>query len=203
MQSKAIVAPLLALMVSMAPALAQEATDAETTTEDAAAAPEAPVGEDPTNEPAPGETYLAEEHGDWELRCVAVQEGAEPCQLYQVLTDGNGGSVAEIVVFPLPDRGEAIAGALITTPLETLLTEQIAVAVDSGEGRLYPFSFCTEQGCVARIGLTNEDLDKFRKGAEARIRIVPARAPDQTVILSASLRGFTAGYAAVSERASN
>ena len=156
-----------------------------------------------TGKPQPGATYLAEEHGDWELRCIAVEEGPEPCQLYQVLTDEGGGAVAEIVVFPLPEDDQAAAGAIVTTPLETLLTEQVVIAVDDSDGRRYPFSFCTEQGCVSRIGLTQEDVDRFRRGNVARVRIIPARAPDQQVVLSASLTGFTAGFAAIGTRAEN
>ncbi len=205
-----------ALLAGLAPALAQDeattpATDStapETSAADAApadpapadAAPAAPANGAPTGN-QPGQAYLAEEHGDWELRCVKVQQGPEPCQLYQILTDQNGGAVAEIVVFPLPEGQEAVAGALITTPLETLLTQQVTVVIDDGEGRRYPFSFCTEQGCVARLGLTTSDLDALRRGAEARVRIVPARAPDQEVMLRASLSGFTAGFEAVTSRA--
>lgn len=200
MQIKAFAAILATLLAGTTPTLAQD---------DTTAAPEGtepsvdfPLGQDPTSGPAPGEAYLAEEHGDWELRCIAVEQGLEPCQLYQVLTDGSGGSVAEIVIFPL-DQGQAVAGALVTTPLETLLTEQVTIAVDGGDGRSYPFSFCSDQGCVSRIGLTTDDLANFRQGVEARVRIVPARAPDQTVILTASLRGFTAGFAAMEARLPN
>jgi invasion protein IalB len=211
MQHRKYALAFAAVLAGLAPAFAQDdapppetgAAGPESSESDAAptdAAPAPPVEGAPT-ENQPGQAYLAEEHGDWELRCVKVEQGPEPCQLYQVLTDQNGGAVAEIVVFPLPEGQEAVAGALITTPLETLLTQQITVVIDDGEGRRYPFSFCTEQGCVARLGLTPSDLDALRRGSEARVRIVPARAPDQEVMLSASLSGFTAGFEAVTERA--
>ncbi|MEM6824324.1 MAG: invasion associated locus B family protein [Pseudomonadota bacterium] len=191
MQSKPIVVALTATILGLPSAFAQD----NTTT--------APESAEEAVTPTPGETYLAEEHGAWELRCMAVEEGPEPCQLYQVLNDEGGGAVAEIVVFPLPDGEEAAAGAIVTTPLETLLTEQVAISVDGNDGRLYPFSFCAEQGCVARIGLTPEDLNGFRRGNEARVRIVPARAPDREVILTASLSGFTAGFTAIGVRSGN
>ncbi|MEM6595937.1 MAG: invasion associated locus B family protein, partial [Pseudomonadota bacterium] len=73
-------------------------------------------------ETAVGETYVKSEHGDWDLRCITVPEGQkEPCQLYQLLEDQNGQSVAEINLFPLPPEDELSAGATIVTPLETLL----------------------------------------------------------------------------------
>lgn len=186
------------VLAGAAPLLAQDATPPAAPD---TAGTEAPA-EAATPDPQPGETYLAEEHGAWQLRCVkAAEETPERCQLYQVLSDEKGTAVAEIVVFPLPEGQEASAGAIVTTPLETLLTEQVTIAIDGTEGRRYPFSFCTEQGCVSRIGLTDENLDAFRKGTEAKIRIIPARAPDQQVILSASLKGFTAGFQAVVDRA--
>lgn len=148
-----------------------------------------------------GRTYVAEEHGDWQLRCIRTDEGPDPCQLYQLLFDGNGTSVAEINVFTVPEGGQAEAGANIVTPLETLLTQQLTIAVDGGPGKRYPFSFCTQIGCIARIGLTGDDLASFRRGTQAAMRIVPAAAPDQNVILTLSLSGFTAGFAALQESA--
>ena len=49
------------------------------------------------------------------------------------------------------------------------------------------------------------DLEKFpgkrglKKGAKAQISLVPAVAPDKTVTLDVSLKGFTAGFKAVEE----
>lgn len=148
---------------------------------------------------AVGEAYVASEHGDWQRRCVRTEDGNDPCQLYQLIQDDNGGSVAEITVFPLPEGQEAVAGATMITPLETLLTEQLTLRVDAGSAKRYPFAFCTQAGCISRIGLTEEDLASYRAGTEAQARIVPAIAPDQEVVLRISLSGFTAGFAALSE----
>ncbi len=152
---------------------------------------------------AENQPYVAQKNGDWELRCIKVEEGPEPCQLYQVLNDADGGPVAEMVIFSLPDGQQAVAGAIVTTPLETLLTEEVAITVDGGNGRKYPFSLCTVNGCVSRIGLTQEDIQAFQRGNEAKIRIVPARAPDQEVLLTLSLSGFTASFKALTDQASN
>lgn len=147
-----------------------------------------------------GAPYVKEEHGAWAVRCVRTEIGQDPCQLYQLLKDGNGNEVAEIVVFPLlPPQGEAVAGANVMTPLETLLTQQMTLSVDGGEARRYPFTFCTRAGCVVRMGFAVADLDRLRGGTTANVSIVPVAAPDQRVELAISLEGFTAGYAAVSE----
>ena len=148
-----------------------------------------------------GQTYVAATHGDWETRCIRVEEGQpEPCQLYQLLVDASGNAVAEVNVFDLPDTDQVVAGAAIITPLETLLTPQLRLQVDDAQPLVYPFSFCTQIGCFVRIGLTEDNLAAYRRGSEAIITIVPVQAPDQTVALTMSLSGFTAGFEDVSER---
>lgn len=198
---------------SSAPARSDETGDrndtAPETSSDAAGgepAPAPPSGPDNLSmgEPAgegdgPGTSYVSETFGDWEQRCVRSEEGADPCQLYQLLRDESGNAVAEMSVFPLPSGREAAAGSTIITPLETLLTRNVRLSIDDGEARQYPFEFCTRQGCIARIGLTAAEVTQFERGAAGTLVIVPAAAPDQEISLTISLSGFTAGYASVSE----
>jgi len=159
------------------------------------------TSEDATSEPAVGQTYVAETHGDWELRCIRPEEGQpEPCQLYQLLVDENGGPVAEVNVFDIPDDGDVLAGATVVTPLETLLPPGLRIRVDDSSWAEFPFAFCQEIGCFARLGLTAENLDAFRAGGDAYVALVPLAAPDRVVELQASLSGFTAGFAALEER---
>ncbi len=156
--------------------------------------PSLSMGAAETNEP-----YVRDTFGDWQLRCVRAGNDAEICQLYQLMRDGEGNSVAEFNLFPLPEGQQAAAGANIVTPLETLLTENLRLAVDGGQAKRYPFSFCSRVGCFSRIGLTAEEVATFRAGAAATVTIVPAAAPNETVELTLSLSGFTAGYNALVE----
>ena len=144
-----------------------------------------------------GETYLAQAIEAWEVRCVKTADGSDPCQLYQLLKDAQGTAVAEISMFALPEGGQAAAGATVIAPLETLLTANLVIAIDSGKPKIYPFTFCATLGCIARVGFTAEEVGQFKKGAKAVMTIVPAAAPDQKVTLDISLKGFTAGYDAV------
>lgn len=204
-----MIATLLLLGTAL-PALAQD-TGAETpeapATEDTAPvdpAPAEPSPQDPAadlslgtpvdGEPEVGEPYIRDEFGDWALRCLRAAEGPDPCQLYQLLMDEDDNAVAEISMFPLPDGGQAAAGATIVVPLETLLTEQLTISVDGQAPRRYPFTFCNRAGCVSRVGFTADEVNQFKQGARANLRIVPAAAPDQEVVLDISLIGFTAGY---------
>jgi invasion protein IalB len=155
----------------------------------------------PTGQTPVGATYVAETHGDWEIRCIRAEQGQpEPCQLYQLMRDSQGGAVAEFNVFDIPDEGQLVAGATIVTPLETLLTPGIRLRVDEGNWSEYPFAFCQPIGCFARLGLTEEDLTALRRGSRATVALVPLPAPDQLVQISASLSGFNAGFAALEAR---
>lgn len=186
-----------------APLAAQEAAPATGT--DAGSTAPAPAAEAPAADaPATGEAvdptgkpYVAETFGDWELRCIHTADGTDPCQLYQLLKDGDGNSISEISLVSLPDGKDAIAGATIITPLETLLTQQLNITVDKGRTKRYPFTFCADVGCVARVGFTATEIADFKKGAKATITVVPVADPGRTVDINLSLKGFTAGYDAV------
>ncbi|MFY0691371.1 MAG: invasion associated locus B family protein [Paracoccaceae bacterium] len=192
---------LLAALALSAPAMAQETTSSDTPQ----AGAEAPAERDDglstgTPELKVGDPYVVSVHTDWELRCVKAPEGTkEPCQMYQLLNDQRGNSVAEINLFNLPNDPQLAAGATIITPLETLLTRQLRLSIDGAPAKQYPFTFCTSIGCIARIGLTPGEIAAMKAGAVANILIVPAKAPDQTVDLTMSLSGFTAGFDAVIE----
>ncbi len=185
-------------------ALAQEATTPETSEPPEAAADEAPTegssvfstGREVTEDENP--TYTKETFGDWSLRCFRAQEGNDPCQLYQLLTEEQGNPVAEFSIFEIEDQGAAVAGGTIIVPLFTLLTEELKISVDSGNPKSYPYRVCTESGCIAQIGFTQEDIAAFKRGAKATLTLVPAQAPDQTVRINVSLNGFTKGFDAVS-----
>ncbi|MGR3486123.1 MAG: invasion associated locus B family protein [Paracoccaceae bacterium] len=217
---RSTLAAALALLMTAAPALAQE-TDEATAPEQAPA--EAPAGQvsevegsdggfdmgEPVSEADPadpetlqeGAPYPRDQFGDWTIACVRTAEGADPCQLYQLLTDADGNAVAEVTLFPLPGDGPA-AGANIVAPMETFLPAQLTLSVDGGEPRRYPFTFCTGRpfspflatGCVARIGFSQGQIDQFKRGAAATISLAPAADPEEVIELTMSLTGFTAAY---------
>ena len=156
------------------------------------------LGEDADKDPELGKPYTKEVIGAWEMRCIKTEEEIDPCQMYQLLDDGQGAPVAEVSLFRLPEGGKAEAGATIVVPLETSLPQQLTIAVDGGKARRYPYAFCNPVGCYARLGLTPADVAAFKRGNEAVITIIPAIAPDQQVKLTVSLSGFTASYDKVS-----
>lgn len=190
-------AAIAALSLTLHPAVAQDTTPLST------GEPVTPAAPAEGTEPAPASdgSYVAATHGDWEIICVPVAEGeTEPCQMYQVLRDSEGNATAEITLFPLEPGQEAVAGATILTPLETLLTAQLVMQIDATTAKRYPFTFCAAIGCIARVGFTAAEVDAFRRGSAATWEVVPVTAPDTAIPLTMSLRGFTAAFDDVTAR---
>ena len=192
----------LALMLALAasPLMAQTTEEPAKTEEAAPAAPaeDLSLGQEVGGNGV-GSTYTAATFEAFEQRCVRTEAGVDPCQLYTLLKDKDGNSVAEFTMFNLPkgSEGPAVAGATVIAPLETLLTAGLQLQIDGAKGKVYPFTFCTQIGCIARIGFTAEEVAGMKKGAAALLTIVPFVAPDEKVELSMPLKGFTAGLDAV------
>jgi len=176
-------------------AMAQEtATQEETPNTVPTSEGDLSLGED-TSVPQVGQTYVREVVQDWEIQCVKTETGEdEPCQMYQLLQNEAGNPLAEVSLFKLPQGGQAVAGATVIVPLETALQAQLRIAVDGAQSKRYPYSLCNQIGCFARIGLTNSDLNGFKRGAKAVVTVVPFVAQDQQIQLEMSLNGFTASF---------
>lgn len=192
--------PLVALLAAGGAAFAQDDTAAPPQ-DDAVAAEEgtaADPGLDMGQEVREDASYIKETYGSWQLQCFRTEAEEDPCQMYQLLREDAGNPVAEFSLFKLPENGEAVAGATIVVPLGTLLPQGLRIAVDESSAKAYNFSFCSMVGCFARIGFSQADIDAFKSGEKARLTIVPAQAPDQRVVIDASLKGFTKAYENVS-----
>ncbi|WP_299360112.1 invasion associated locus B family protein [uncultured Paracoccus sp.] len=151
----------------------------------------------PAGEPRPGTYYTQSTHGDWTLRCMKAAEGQDPCELYQLMKDDQGSAVAEVSVIPF--TGEAAAILNFVAPLETDLGAGLGLQIDAGQAAKYPFMVCAPIGCISRIGMTSDELAAFKRGNAATVTLLPFGGnPDQnTVRLSLSLTGFTAGFDAL------
>jgi len=189
------------LALAIALGLMAPAAFAQDTTTPAPAAPEAAApAADATAAPAapaadgPGTTYIAKEIDDWQLQCVRTESGNDPCQMYQLLKDEKGSNVADVSILALPDGGPAAAGVTIMTPLETLLSANMQLQIDTSAPKVIPFTFCAPVGCFVRIGLTPDELAALKKGNVATVTIVPLAAPNTKVSTKISLKGFTAAF---------
>jgi invasion protein IalB len=152
-----------------------------------------PVAEDPKDKI--GSEYVVEEHGDWKIVCISTGKGNKPnCRVFQLLKDEADNPVAELSILALSGEAQASAGVNFVTPLGTLLAAQVTMRIDAGKAKRYPFSWCEQQGCVTRFGLTNVELGNLKKGTEAVMSIVSVSAPKQPIGLPVSLTGFTSAW---------
>ncbi|WP_138465024.1 invasion associated locus B family protein [Poseidonocella sp. HB161398] len=193
---------LLSLAFAMSSAAyAQDAAQPAPSGNDGASAIDLSAGEPvnqarPTSrdEVQPGQLYVPKTVQDWEVRCGRAPEGqADPCQMYQLLRDSSGTPTAEFTMFRL-EGASFEAGAMIVTPLETLLTRGVTFAVDGGEPKRYPLKYCNASGCVAEVGFSADDIAAMKRGAKAVVTIVPVVSQTTNVDLTLSLAGFTATY---------
>lgn len=191
---------LLAATVLSAPGLclAQEsATESDPDTAQSGGETQLDLGTPVADGPQLGERYSKEKFGDWDLACIKTDAETDPCSLLQIMTDSNGTPIAEFSLFRIEGGDQAVAGATVIVPLETLLPAQLTISVDGSPGKRYNYSFCNPVGCVAQIGLTQADVNAFQRGNSATVSLRPAPAPDQLIELNMSLSGFTAGYQSV------
>lgn len=104
--------------------------------------------------PRPGEQFVKEKFGDWDLSCIKAQQGEDPCAIVQILKGNQGDPIAEVSIGRLPEGGAAVAWANVIVPLETLLQAQLALSVDGAPRKLYNYHHCLPVGCVAQLGLS-------------------------------------------------
>lgn len=187
-----------------APAPAEAPAEAPAAAAPAAEAPaaDAPAGEAPAaeanGEPQAGQTYTRETFGDWSMRCVKTDDNKDPCELFQLLRDSEGGAVAETSVVPV--EGEVQAIITFVAPLETDLQQGLRLQIDANNPVGYPFMVCARIGCISRVGLNTEELNVFKRGNSGKVTLQPfGVSGDRSVDLTLSLKGFTAGIDAVSK----
>ena len=143
------------------------------------------------NEP---QEVVKETFEDWEIRCTG--EGAN-CFMYQLMLNDKGTPVAEFSIVKLPMGSEAVAGATIVAPLGTLLTRGLVFVVDENEATQYPFTWCVRPGCFARFGLTDLIVNSMESGNAVKIAIFSIADAQKPVEVTASLKGFSAAFAAL------
>ncbi len=137
------------------------------------------------------------EFDDWTLTCVKTDEGTDSCIIQQIVQNEQSARVAIIDIFKVDDDAVFEAGAAIVVPLGVSLAEGVSLKVDSSLERRYQYTICINDGCVARIGLTPEDVQRMKNGREMEMSVYVGITADRRVELQISLIGFTKAYDAL------
>lgn len=141
-----------------------------------------------------GEVYLVDTFSDWQKLCVRSERQTETCHIYQLLIDDNGHPTAEVSIVRILGEEGIPAGATITTPLETLLTERLSFSIEPGVSADYPFSWCDRRGCYVRAALSDDDIFSMKEGSSGLITITSLSTPNQPMELEVSFLGFSAAF---------
>ena len=139
--------------------------------------------------------------GDWFLRCEARGEGqGELCYLHQTLNYSKGnvsGKLLDIKIGALGEGKELYT--IIMLPLGLSLQSGAIVQADGGKSTPLTIQTCTNDGCRSVAPVSDDLLRGFRQGELLKVAFVPFGGT-QTVVVEASLAGFTAAYRALTAR---
>ncbi|MGU9963352.1 MAG: invasion associated locus B family protein [Candidatus Halichondribacter symbioticus] len=145
---------------------------------------------------AEGDNYLRDSFETWEVYCAKGKEEST-CEVFELLTNKNDDPVARINILRLPEGGEAVAGVTFVAPLGTLLPAGVAMRIDSSRVRNHPFGWCEQAGCVARFGLSGDDMEDLSRGESLFFTIVNLADPDEPIELSVPLAGIGDAWASI------
>lgn len=143
-------------------------------------------------EAAPKETVKVK-HGDWEVRCGANNA----CYMNQVLNNDEGAPLINVAIRQIKNNDKAKAIAVFVAPLGVVLPRGVEMRIDGGDAIGSPFLYCLGNGCFSELAMTNEGLDRLRRGAAATLQIYSVQEPTKAIQRKLSLSGFTKAYGAL------
>jgi len=149
---------------------------------------------------APGRAQIAEgqSFGDWVARCVTPPgETRHKCSLQQsVFTKEPRRQLLNIAIGFFGK--ERVPGAIFAVPLRVYLPAGLILSIPGAQVVRIVFDVCLPQGCRAPVSLTPELVAAMKKAERGEVTIEDAaRKP---LKLPISLKGFTAGYNALSRQ---
>lgn len=132
------------------------------------------------------QSSLAENYGDWSVRCVTKNETRE-CAFSQ--TQMNTSSQRVLVAELRPQTDGSLRGSLIL-PFGLRLADGTTFAVDDlPPGKPAPFRTCLPVGCVVSLIFTEKVASSLRVGKSLKI-IAKSSDTGADVAFSVSLDGF-------------
>lgn len=136
--------------------------------------------------------------GDWVARCT-IPQGAQTqsCALLQNIQqktpDGQRRSLLAITVgYQGPNK---VPTAILRVPLGIYLPAGLTLEFPGAKPVRIVLEICAPNGCVGAAALSPEMLDAMRKGDRGKVALQDNRR--RTINIPISLKGFTAGFAAL------
>lgn len=128
---------------------------------------------------------------DWTAQCEPIGESQQVrCYISQSLvTKDEGKPLMGIAIGYVVENDQP--AMLVRLPLGVFLRPGIALQIDGGEQKNYPYERCDPSGCVAGVPMTEALVAAFKAGNKAVITFHNGQKP---IPLPVSLNGFTAGF---------
>ncbi len=133
-----------------------------------------------------------ERFGDWFYNCPA--ESA--CQVVQTIMNADANQKIGSVSFVLNEKKET--DIILSAPLGILISPGFLASVDGEELARMPILVCNNNGCMGRMTLPNDAVDKLSTGDELRLNY-GNRNQTQSYI-PFSLVGFSNAYTKLSKQ---
>ena len=138
---------------------------------------------------------------DWIMRCEARGEGqGELCYLHQTLNYSKGnvsGMLLDIKIGALGEGKELYT--IMMLPLGLSFQSGVIMQADDGDPTPLTIQTCTNDGCRSVAPVSDGLRWGLRQGERLKVGFVPFNGT-QTIVVEASLTGFTAAYKALTAR---
>ena len=139
---------------------------------------------------------------DWRLICtVPDKNGKKRCEIIQVLgKDGKKSSALTTIVHAGQVKEKPVAVMLFMVPLGTILPPGMTLKVDAGKEIKIPYQQCRKEGCLVRVAVDKERIDKIKTG---KSMLVGYMAPNgKGNVAQVSLNGFAQAFDALLQESS-
>lgn len=132
----------------------------------------------------------------WEIECTENAEQGKMCWMKQELylnqeKDGETKAVGKLLTVTISSTGSNEKPVmLMSLPLGVNLQAGVTMQVDQDAAMQAPYEQCIKKGCIVRSALTEEILEKLKKGSNLRVSVL-AIGSKKTLDMKIDLTGFS------------
>lgn len=133
-------------------------------------------------------------HGDWEKRCIDLQDQGQRCALVQ-MGDNPTAQVRAVATLTRGGENGAETVARFEVPIGVHLPSGLRVHIDGEDFGGVPFQFCHPDRCAAIVILSAEQETALKAGSTVTITFYAE--PETPLEVPISLMGVTAGLSSL------
>jgi len=151
-----------------------------------------------TNAAGQGAESSSTQFQDWSVKCAEDAESLvaeqKRCVLVQVLR-AEGRTEALLRIELSRTQSGEVSGFMIV-PFGLDLSKGVSLSIDGGERWNLPFRTCQNFGCVVRLALSGEIVERMQEGGKLNVTLYTLQ-DSGTLDIPVSLAGFTAALEAL------